>query len=216
MDKCPDQRLAFYTSSDEPDDVDTNVDRRRHVRNIRVMRVAKLSGPQLHAEGLGVVRDVSPGGMMIDAHFSLDIGQSVAIALLDDHELTGTVAWKDGNLLGVRFATEIPVDQILAKPAVKQDGKRARHPRFVVHKQVQLNFDTLTVTARMHDISQRGAKLNCEGKFRVHANLLVRIAGHRPVSATIKWRAGEMLGVEFHRLLAVEELEKWLRSEQDD
>lgn len=185
-------------------------ERRQHARSMRVMRVARLAATESHTEGLGMVRDVSSGGMMIDAHFDLDIGQSVSIALLDDQELTGTVAWKDGNMLGISFAEEIPVDQILAKPSVKADGKRARLPRFSVQKEVQLKLDSMSVDAVLHDISQRGAKLKCDAKLRVHGNLLVRAEGHRPIGATVQWRAGDMVGVEFHRLLAFDELEQWL------
>jgi len=113
--------------------------------------------------------------------------------------------------LGVRFWRDWPVDQILARPAPQPDGKRARLPRFSVQKPVQLKLDTTTLDATLYDVSQRGAKLQCEGKLRVHGNLLLRAEGNRPVGATIKWRAGDMLGVEFHRLLAVDELEQWLK-----
>ena len=51
-------------------------DRRQHNRNVKVMRVARLKDVKLHAECLGLVRDVSPGGMMIDADFPLEIGQT--------------------------------------------------------------------------------------------------------------------------------------------
>lgn len=183
-------------------------ERRRHARSMRVMRVARLAA--LDTEGFGMVRDVSPGGMMIDANFDLDIGQTVSVALIDDQELTGTVAWKDGNMLGIQFAEDIPVEEILAKPFIKPDGKRARHPRFAVQKEVRIKLDTTTIDAVLHDISQRGAKLKCVGRLRVHSNLLLRAEGRRAIGGTIQWRAGDMMGVEFHRLLAVDELEQWL------
>ena len=116
-------------------------------------------------------------------------------------------------MLGVRFAEEIPVEQILAKPSIKPDGKRARLPRFAVQKPVQLQIDKVVAEAILCDLSQRGAKLQCAGKLRVNSNLLIRLEQNRPIGATIKWRAGDMLGVEFHRLLAVSELEEWLKPE---
>jgi hypothetical protein len=188
-----------------------DAERRQHTRNLRVMRVARIAIPDIHAEGLGMVRDVSPGGMMIDAHFDLEIGQSVSIALLDDQELTGIVAWKEGSMVGISFADEVPTEQILAKPSAQADGRRARLPRFTVKNPVQLKMDAATADALLLDVSQRGGKLQCEGKFRVHNNLLMRTEGHRPVGATVKWRAADMLGVEFHRLLSVGELDQWLK-----
>jgi PilZ domain len=186
-------------------------DRRQHRRNMRVMRVARLAVPDIHTEGLGMVRDVSPGGMMIDAHFDLELGQTVSIALLDDQELTGTVVWKEGSMIGVSFADEVPVDQILSKPSAQSDGKRARLPRFAVQGPAQLKLENTMLDAMLQDVSQRGAKLQCEGKLRVHSNVLLRAEGQRAVAATIKWQAGDMLGVEFHRLLPLGELEQWLK-----
>ncbi len=212
MDLRFDHKLADDSIGDSGISVAEPAERRQFVRNLRVMRVARVAAPDLDAEGLGMVRDVSPGGMMIDAHFDLEIGQAVSIALVDDQELTGTVAWKEGRMIGVSFAEEVPVEQILAKPSSQPDGKRARLPRFSVHKPVMLKLDAISYDAMLHDVSQRGGKLKCDEKLRVHNNLLLRAEGHRPVGATIKWRAGEMLGVEFHRLLAIAELEHWLKA----
>lgn len=191
--------------------VGSDGERRQHTRNMRVMRIARLAAPDVDAEGLGMVRDVSPGGMMIDAHFDLDLGQTVSIALLDDQELTGTVVWKEDSMIGVSFADEVPVDEILAKPSANPDGKRARLPRFAMQRPVQLKLDSALIDATLYDVSQRGAKLQCEGKLRVHNNVLLRAEGQRAVAATVKWRAGDMLGVEFHRLLPIGELEQWLK-----
>jgi PilZ domain len=203
-------RISSFDDAEPNPPVNDEGDRRHHIRNVRVMRVARLKNVQAHAESLGMVRDVSPGGMMIDAHFPLEIGDAVSIALLDDQELSGVVAWKDGKTVGVSFTSEIPVEAILAKPSLKLDGKRARLPRFAARRAVQLKTDAAVIDASLHDVSQRGAKLQCEGKFRVHANVLMRMDGLRSVGATVKWRAGEMLGVEFHRLLPVDELASWL------
>jgi hypothetical protein len=211
MDLHIDHIWGADANSDTAMNPEGDAERRQHTRNLRVMRVARIAVPDIHAEGLGMVRDVSPGGMMIDAHFELEIGQSVSIALLDDQELTGIVAWKEGKMVGISFAEDVPTEQILAKPSAQANGKRARLPRFTVKKPVQLKLDSMLLDATLLDVSQRGGKLQCEGKLRVHNNLLMRAEGHRTVGATIKWRAADMLGVEFHRLLSVDELDHWLK-----
>jgi hypothetical protein len=212
MERPLDNHIAFDGSANSDGGAHHDSERRRHARNVRVMRIARLSDPQLDTEGLGMVRDVSSGGMMIDASFELELGQPVSIALLDDHELTGVVAWKEGTTVGVSFLEELPVEQILARPSLKPDGQRARLPRFAADKQVQLCGDAVAVDAILLDISQRGAKMRGEGKFKVHGNILIRPTGLRPVGATIKWRAADMMGVEFHRLLSVDELDSWLKT----
>jgi hypothetical protein len=193
-------------------EVANDSDRRQHARNVKVMRVARLKDIQLHAECLGMVRDVSPGGMMIDADFPLEIGQSVSVALLDNQELTGDVVWKEGKTVGVKFLDEVTVEQILARPSVQPDGTRARLPRFKAGKTVSLRIDDRSVDAELIDLSQRGAKLVSEINAKLHSNILVRLDTGRAVRATVKWRAAGMIGVEFHRLLSVEELGSWLRA----
>lgn len=172
------------------------------------MRVARLADEQ--AEGLGMVRDVSSGGMKIDAYLPLEIGQTVSIALLDDHELTGKVAWKDGQSIGVQFTQETPVEQILAKPAVKSDGRRTRLPRFVIDRSVTLEHSGSQLPSTICDISQRGVKMVSSAKIPVHSNIIIRSADRRPITATVKWRGGDYLGAEFHRLMSIEELVTWI------
>ena len=199
--------------SDGLPDIANDSDRRLHSRNIKVMRVARLKDVKLHAECLGMVRDVSPGGMMIDAHFPLEIGQSISVALLDDQELTGDVVWKDGKTLGVKFLAEIDVDQILAKPSIKPDGRRARLPRFKVGKTATLRIDETIHRVELLDLSQRGAKLSSDVRAKMHSNILLRLDTQRSVRANVKWRTANMLGVEFHRLLSIDELGNWLKTD---
>ncbi|MGH8336079.1 MAG: hypothetical protein ACRETL_04485, partial [Gammaproteobacteria bacterium] len=64
------------------------------------------------------------------------------------------------------------------------------------------------------DISQRGVKMICSAKIAVHSNILIRAADRRPVTATVKWRGGDYLGAEFHRLMPIEELVTWMGDDQ--
>ena len=178
------------------------------------MRVAGLADQQ--AEGLGMVRDVSSGGMKIDAYLPLEIGQTVSIALLDDHELTGTIVWKEGQSVGVKFAQETPVDQILAKPTVKSDGRRTRLPRFAIDRVVTVEHGASKLPATICDISQRGVKMIYSAKIPVHSNIIIRSAERRSVMATVKWRGGDYLGAEFHRLMSIEELVTWIGGDQPE
>lgn len=214
MELRPDLDTEFdIACGNSPDECASN-DRRRHGRSMRVMRVARLANEQ--AEGLGMVRDVSSGGMKIDAYFPLEIGQTVSIALLDDHELTGTVSWKDGQSVGIEFAQATPVDDILAKPSLKADGLRTRLPRFAIDRAVTLEHDKSKLPSTICDISQRGVKMTCSAKIPVHSNIMIRAAERRPVMATVKWRGGDYLGAEFHRLMPIEELVTWMESDQPE
>lgn len=191
-------------------DVSDQGDRREHARNIKVMRVARLKDIQLHAECLGMVRDVSSGGMMIDALFPLEIGHHISVALVDDQELTGEIVWRDGRTVGVKFNHDISVEKILAKPATKVDGRRSRLPRFQTCRPARITYDNRVFDAVLSNISQRGAKLLCDAAPKMNSKLVIRIDASHSVAATVKWRSGQILGVEFHRLLPLAELADWI------
>lgn len=189
------------------------IDRREHARNVKVMRVARLKDIQMHAECLGMVRDVSSGGMMIDALFTLEVGHYISVALLDDQELTGEIVWRDGRTVGVKFNHEVAVDKILAKPTLKNDGQRSRLPRFQACKPSQITYDNRVYDAILSNISQRGAKLLCDAAPRMNSNILIRINANHSVAATVKWRSAKIIGVEFHRLLPMAELADWIATD---
>lgn len=199
-------------SANSPD-ASAHSDRREHTRNIKVMRVARLKDIQMHAECLGMVRDVSSGGMMIDALFPLEVGHHISVALLDDQELAGEIVWRDGRTVGVKFDSEIAVEEILARPAVKIDGQRSRLPRFQACKPSRITYENQVYDAILSNISQRGAKLNCDAAPKMNSNIIIRIDASHSVAATVKWRSGRMIGVEFHRLLPLPELAKWISAD---
>lgn len=213
MELRPDHDREFGSESVSVDNCVAE-DRRRQGRSLRVMRVARLADEQ--AEGLGMVRDVSSGGMKIDAYLPLEIGQTVSIALLDDHELTGKIVWKDGQSIGIKFPQEMPVDQILARPTVKSDGRKTRLPRFAIDRVVTIEHGGGKLPATICDISQRGVKMIYSARIAVHSNIIIRSADRRPMTATVKWRGGDYLGAEFHRLMSIEELVTWIGGDQPE
>jgi hypothetical protein len=196
-----------------PPDVRKPSDRREHARSIKVMRVARLKDVQMHAECLGMVRDVSSGGMMIDALFPLEVGHKISVALLDDQELNGEIVWRDGRTVGVKFIKEISVEEILAKPAIRIDGQRSRFPRFQACQPLRVTYNNHDYDAVLSNISQRGAKLLCDAAPKMNSNIIIRTDSKQSVAATVKWCSRRIVGVEFHRLLSLAELAEWIAAD---
>lgn len=184
-------------------------DRREHLRHLTVMRVAKLENEELEIEGLGVVRNVSEGGMMIDAHISVEIGQRITVSLLEDHNVAGEVLWKDGDSIGIAFDSPVKTEYVLARPAALKDGRKPRLPRLTVNRIAQIQLGPKKIEARVCDVSQRGAKIECKDRLLPNEQILI-VLGEQKVRGTIKWHTGNFSGVEFHRLLPVDELLQWL------
>lgn len=209
--------LAHLTTeshgTDPMADITDRVERRTHIRSVKVMRVARLRDIRLDTETLGLVRDISPGGMMIETLGPLEVGRSITIALLDDQELTGEVIWCEGTTVGVQFTSEISVDDILAKPAVQKDGQLTRLPRFNTSKPIMMHYESKAFEAVLANISQRGAKILTEAKPRIDSNVLIRLNAPCSVAATVRWHAPSIIGVEFHRTLPMADLAKWIAAD---
>lgn len=203
---------SIDTSSDaaaSPDLVKPS-DRREHARSIKVMRVARLKNIQMHAECLGMVRDVSSGGMKIDALFPLEVGHRISVALLDDQELTGEIVWRDGRTVGVKFTEGIEVDEILAKPSIRTDGERSRFARFQTCQPSRVTYNNHEYDAVLSNISQRGAKLLCDAAPKMNSNIVIRTDANQSVAANVKWCSRRIISVEFHRFLSLTELADWI------
>lgn len=197
-------------SFDHTHEVDPPSDRREHSRHITVMRVARLSNQSTGVEGLGVVRNVSSGGMMIDARIATEIQHIVVVSMLDDQCVTGEVVWQDGTSIGLRFAERADVGSVLSKPARDETGKRVRLPRLTVNQTAEIKTATASYEVALCDISQRGAKLEIAHRLLAHEQIWLSMPECRPVRGTVRWRDSGYVGVEFHRLLGVDELAQWL------
>lgn len=194
-------------------DLAKSSDRREHARSIKVMRIARLKNIQMHAECLGMVRDVSSGGVKIDALFPLEVGHRISVALLDDQELTGEIVWRGGRTIGVKFIEEVSVEEILAKPAIKIDGQRSRFARFQACQPSRVTCKNHEYDAVLSNISQRGAKLLCDAAPKMNSNIVIRTDSNQSVAATVKWCSRRIIGVEFHRFLSLTELADWIATD---
>lgn len=172
------------------------------------MRVARLANQEI--EGLGVVRNVSEGGMMIEAHVDVAVGNSLTISLLEDQHVTGKVVWKRDGMIGVAFDDSVSVDDVLARPTWQTDGKRTRLPRLTVNRDAVVHIGDRKISAMVLDVSQRGAKLRSISRLHINDQILIALGDCRHVRGTVKWHSGETVGIEFHRLLGVDELVRWL------
>lgn len=209
--KTADDLASSYSAyANEHHNANTEGERREHRRHMTVMRAARLSSEIHKVEGLGVVRNISESGMMIDAHRSFEIGEQVAISILDGDRVEGEVVWKDGASIGVRFSSWISVNNMLAKPPVQADGTRPRPPRLRLNRKAVIRIGSYMTDIIICDISQRGAKLKFPTSLVIDSRVQIVLGDLRPVSASVKWQAGDMIGIEFHRTLGVEEISNWM------
>lgn len=203
-------RQREAASLDPAHDVESSPERRAGSRHMTVMRVARLFNRTTNVEGLGVIRNISSGGMMIDVRIPAAVGETIVVSMLDNQAVVGEVVWQDGHSIGMRFEKQAEVSALLSKPALDPMGKRVRLPRLAVDRPAKAQTDNLCFDVQLCDLSQRGAKIKTTERLTAHTQITLSMAECRPVRGTVRWRADGYAGIEFHRFLDVDELAQWL------
>lgn len=171
-------------------------DRRQARRAMTVLRVAKLEFGD--AEDLAIVRNVSEGGICLFTDQEFEIGAPVSISLIEDIDIHGRVVWARDRFIGVAFDEEIPVNDLLARPQMLHDGRRARFPRLSVDARVDISMNNQMTVARVRDVSHKGAKLLFRDPIeRATQGLVVIIDESTRLEAMIRWQRGASVGIEF-------------------
>mgnify|MGYP001231949309 CR=1 FL=1 len=198
-----------FQSSDNS--VSTNeTERRAQLRHRTVLRAARISSSIHRVDALGLVRNISDNGMMIYAYREFEVGETISVSLLDGDFVKGRVVWKDGSTIGVQFLSDISIDHLLAKPNIFQDGTRVRPPRISFHRNAMIRIGGNLLDIELCDLSQRGAKISIGKCLEIESRVQILSDKLRPISANVKWQVEKLVGLEFHRILSVEEINTWI------
>lgn len=193
---------ALPERAPEPDE------RRQQNRYLTIFRVAKLlTGTH---ETLGIVRNISAGGMMVDAYAPLEPGSQVSISLDENRVVTGKVAWNHDLSIGFEFEDKVDVAEILAKPVPRRRGQTVRQPRVSVSGSAMVWHAGRYTTASVCDLSQQGAKIRTRHEFGPSDKVKLYIDGFGPRVATIKWYGNGYAGMGFDRPVPLKNLMAWL------
>ncbi len=160
-----------------------------------------------------LIRKISAGGAVLHADLPVEEGRRLELELETGEHLDGTIAWRRGSELGLRFDEPIDVLPILARNLVSQPGERRRMPRVEVFCQARLDLESRSVLVTIRDIAQGGAKI--EGPFELNTDerLVLTPAGLRPITSAVRWVAGNVAGLIFDPELGWQELMPWFRAQ---
>lgn len=185
-----------------------NTERRNGERHKTILRVATVRIGEY--ETLGLVRDISDGGMMVQLRARVTKGQKLDI-ILDGNQLTGNVIWHNDALAGLQFDKRNCVHQLLTRRSALSNGEKIRKPRVRVEDRAVIIQDQITQEGTIYDLSQSGAKLAYNGPdLTVTQPLYVDIQGLARKLAHVRWRRRGFLGIEFASTVPLMELMDWL------
>jgi hypothetical protein len=172
-----------------------------------MMRIAKLT--TVHGDDLGIVRNVSSHGMMIEVHAQMPIDGEVTVDFGVGVALRGTVRWRNGGSIGLHFAKALNVKKLLEKPGVDGEGQLIRQPRIAMRHPVKLVCGDKVMAGEICNISLGGARIAMESALVRGAQVDVVIPVIGKVAGVVRWTANGFSGLSFNRPVSIHALMAW-------
>ncbi|MDQ4088629.1 MAG: PilZ domain-containing protein [Pseudomonadota bacterium] len=159
-----------------------------------------------------LIRKLSAGGAVLHADLPVGEGRRLELELETGEQLDGTIAWRHGSELGLRFDEPLDVLPILARNLASQPGERRRMPRVELVCPALLETDADRGVVTIRDIAQGGARIETPCALGPEQRVRVTPEGLRTLKATVRWVSGPAAGIAFDPELAWQELMPWLRA----
>ena len=185
-------------------------ERRGDERLIKILRVGTLIIDGRRE--LCLIRNISAGGVMAHVYSKLVAGQPVTVELKATQPVGGHVVWAHDSEAGIQFDKVVDVAELLANPAVLDNGWRPRTPRVEIDRMATLRAGARTYWVHARDISQSGVKVETDNPPAADTEIMVALEGLRPLAGIVRWSSDTACGIAFNQLIPFGELIDWLKS----
>jgi hypothetical protein len=166
-------------------------------------------------EGLCLIRNISPAGMMGRVHTDIEPGEQLTVEIRSGRSIPGHVIWTADRMIGVQFAQRIEVMDVLQAPVSGEAGAIQRMPRVRLACPVSLLIDGVRQRVALVDISQGGAKLDVDF-LKPQDELVLAIKGMEARRAVVRWARDGQAGVAFLVRIPFDELAEWVLERQTE
>lgn len=185
-------------------------DRRRGDRTCTVFRVARIITRT--GDNLGIVRNISEHGVMLEIDPRLDLGETVLLDLGFGPRISGDVRWRKETSVGLSFAEPLDVARALGKQATggAKDSKVARLPRATLDCAAELTMDGQREPVKVVDLSIGGAGITMPKDIALRERIALTISGLPTRVGSVRWRRANKAGIIFDRPIPVQTLMAWL------
>jgi hypothetical protein len=179
-------------------------DRRDGPRLVTVYCVARVlaRGDQ----GLARVLNLSDDGMMLSLRLDLFLGDEVTVDLSEACSLTGNAVWRQGDWCGLKLIERIDTPALLKRLRDERRAPGARQLRLPIEKRILASSELGIQIVRLRDVSQRGAKVVHDGRFRPGLAVRLHINPQIQRRGVVRWSQDGIAGIQLTELLSVDDL----------
>jgi len=135
------------------------------------------------AEYLGLIRDISANGAKIQFFHPVPEACRMAMELREDMVVEMERRWATESSAGYEFASPIDVERVLQP----DPSHPRRKPRLCLPRPMILTVDGHDVPARLHNISQQGACIECDYGLARYQLIRIHIDGIGQRHAKVLW-----------------------------
>ncbi len=172
-----------------------------------LIRAAKIVSS--HGEFVCVVRDVSETGVAVRLFHSVPTGDPLELHMPGGNAYEMRNVWQRENEAGFEFTKPIDVNEI-----IHQFGEfPKRGLRLGVFFPITIKSLTASSEAVVENLSQQGARFECEAEFAIDQNLRIACveAGGvlNDLRAKVRWRRGQHYGVVFDDTLSLSDFSRF-------
>jgi hypothetical protein len=188
--------------------------RRKDERYVTLYRAACIITDCGH-EQLGLIRNISCGGLMLETHAVLFEGQRLRIEAKRNCSFVGTVIWAQPNIVGVEFDEPLDVVRFLSVNDGPGSPQQARAPRLHTKCAARLRTETGWQSVRLRDLSQGGAKVEVESCLPLGEKVELQVHDLPPVIGHVRWARDNQLGLAFSSAIPFADLSRWASERAD-
>lgn len=177
-------------------------ERRGPARIVTVCRLVKLRSER--GEGIARCRNISDGGVKLETHMPIRVGEPVTVGFSPLVEIDGTVSWIDGVEGGIAFTAPVDCIDVLRQTAPSNPGARA--PRLKTALPASVSFPGGKCGALVSDLSLQGMKVSHDGTLHPGLNVSVMMADGRERRAMVCWSRDDCAGLQLLDRFRLDEL----------
>ncbi|MEM9500608.1 MAG: PilZ domain-containing protein [Pseudomonadota bacterium] len=178
-----------------PVDEKASAELRAAPRFTLLIRAAKLVAD--HGEFVCVIRDVSETGVSVRLFHALPSGDTFELHMPGGGVYEIKSVWERGNEAGFEFVNPVNVAKLI--------NEAGEYPKRGLRLRVcfPITIGTLTQVSEgiVENLSQQGARFECQGLFAIDQNLRIEGADNadyfKEVRAKVRWRRDQHYGVVF-------------------
>ncbi len=198
----PPEAVQSYEAVEcEEDNGGGAADARRSERFTLLIRAARLVSP--NGEFVCVVRDVSQTGVSVRLFHALPSGSPLELHMPGGGIYRVEPRWKRDNEVGLQFDESVDVQRFVSE--VGEFPKRAL--RLGTFFPIRVSTLTQSCEGMVINLSQQGARIECEGLFAIDQTLRIESAEAVPefseLRAKVRWRRDTEYGIVFDDTFAL-------------